>query len=88
MNGSIRRPRFGRFIGTGVVLGFLAAVILGQLGRATTQYSGGAVVLYLGLLLGLVGGLAGGVVAILLDRNAERTARRDAASRAGGGTGA
>lgn len=71
----MRRPRFGRFIGTGVVLGFVAAVVLGQLGRSTPQYSGGAVVLYLGLLLGLVGGLAGGVVAILLDRGAERAAR-------------
>ena len=81
----MRRPRFGRFIGTGVALGFLAAVVLGQLGRSTTQYSGGAVVLYLGLLLGLVGGLAGGVVAILLERNAERTARREAASGPGGG---
>ena len=56
------------FLGTGAVLGVLAAVVLGLAGSGDADHGRGSVVGYLALLLGLLGALLGGVVAVVLDR--------------------
>jgi hypothetical protein len=65
----IRRPRYVPFLGTGLVVGLLATVIL----AVTSADSAGStrrLMLYLGILLGGLGALAGGAVAVWLERSA------------------
>ena len=87
-----RRPRYSRFLGTGVLVGLAAAFVAARLAPRTDRYEWTDVLLYLGLLAGLVGGLLGGLIAVLLDGPAEaagdsparhRWSRRG--SRSGGG---
>lgn len=63
-----RSPKYPVFIGLGVSLGVLVAVVLTYALPATQQYGYRSVVGYTALTLGLVGGLVGGGVALLLDR--------------------
>jgi hypothetical protein len=67
-----RTPRYGRFIGTGAVLGVLIALVLATVQGGTEQYSAAAAFGYLALLLGPIGGLLGGAVAVLLERPRRR----------------
>ncbi len=62
-------PRYGVFIGAGVVLGVVAAAVATFYASTTNDdYSLRAIFGYTALLLGLVGGLLGGALAVLLDR--------------------
>jgi len=63
-----RSPRYGVFIGVGVLLGVLAAGIATFALPVTDDYGYGTVLGYTSLVLGLAGGLLGGLVAVLLDR--------------------
>jgi hypothetical protein len=65
----IRRPRYVPFLGTGLVVGLLATVIL-ALTSADSAGSPRRLMLYLGILLGGLGALAGGAVAVWLERGA------------------
>jgi hypothetical protein len=63
-----RRPRFEAFIGTGVVLGFLAGSGLSLVREEAPGYSAGTAAAYLGLMGACLFGLLGAVLAVLLDR--------------------
>jgi uncharacterized membrane protein YphA (DoxX/SURF4 family) len=69
------RPKYAAFIGTGVVLGILVAVILTWARPANPEYTANSVLSYLSLVFGLLGGSAGGVVAVILDWRSERAVR-------------
>lgn len=68
------RPKYGVFIGLGVVLGLAAALVLTAttdaqpLRQGQEQFSDTSVIGYTALVLALLGGLLGGGVAVLLDR--------------------
>jgi hypothetical protein len=63
----IRRPRYLPFLGTGLVVGLLATVIL-ALTATDSVGSTRRLMFYLGILLGGLGALAGGAVAVWLER--------------------
>jgi len=63
-----RRPRYLPFLGTGLVVGLIATVIL-ALTSADGAGSTRRLMLYLGILLGGLGALAGGALAVWLERN-------------------
>jgi hypothetical protein len=63
-----RSPKYGVFMGVGVLLGVLAAGIATFALPVTDDYGYGTVLGYTAVVLGLVGGLLGGLVAVLLDR--------------------
>ena len=65
---SRRAPRYRRFVGTGVVLGLVAAVALARAAEVDARYTWVDVFRYLAVVGALVGGLAGGAVAVWLDR--------------------
>lgn len=69
-----RAPRYRAFIGVGIALGVLAALIL-TFTRPETEYGYTSVFGYTALVCGLVGGLAGGAVAVVLDRRSRPRAR-------------
>jgi predicted phage tail protein len=61
-------PRYRVFIGLGVVVGALAAVVVTSAFARGGEFTTGSVLGYTAVLLALVGGLLGGGVAVLLDR--------------------
>ena len=63
-----RSPKYGVFIGLGVLVGVIAAGIATFTLPVTEDYGYGTVLGYTALVLGLTGGLLGGLVAVLLDR--------------------
>ncbi|HEY6797347.1 MAG TPA: hypothetical protein VI248_21945 [Kineosporiaceae bacterium] len=63
-----RAPRYGPFIGTGVVIGAVIGVVLTIAVPDDGRFSTGAVLGYLAVSLGLLGGLLGGAAAVLVDR--------------------
>jgi hypothetical protein len=63
-----RSPKWGVFIGLGVLVGVLVAGAATFALPVTDEYGYGTVLAYTALVLALVGGLLGGVVALLLDR--------------------
>jgi len=63
-----RRPRYLPFLGTGLVVGLIATVIL-ALTSADDAGSTRRLMLYLGILLGGLGTLAGGALAVWLERD-------------------
>jgi len=67
-----RAPRYRAFIGTGVVLGAVIAVLLTALFPDDGRFSTGSVMGYLGVVLALVGGLLGGAAAVLVERPRRR----------------
>ena len=71
---SHREPRYGAFIGLGVVLGVIAAAVLTFL-RPEGSYSYGSVLGYLAVTLGLAGGIAGGTVAAVIGFVTDRRRR-------------
>ncbi|MGQ7298303.1 hypothetical protein [Quadrisphaera sp. KR29] len=74
-----RSPRYGVFLGGGVVLGALLALVL-TYAEPPSQYGYGATLGYLVVALGAVGALVGGLAAVvagaLLDRGQARRSRR------------
>ena len=62
-----RAPKYRAFVGTGILVGLVLALIL-TFTRPETEYGYGAVFGYTALVLGFVGALLGGLVAIWLDR--------------------
>ena len=62
-----RSPRFGPFLGTGVVIGAVAAVVI-VLVRQDEVQDAGMTFLYLALVLMGLGMLIAGLVAVFLDR--------------------
>ena len=62
-----REPRYSTFVVSGVVLGFVAALLL-TFTQPEGEYSYAAVLGYLAVVLGLAGGLLGALVAVLLTR--------------------
>jgi hypothetical protein len=69
-----RYPRYGRFIGTGVAAGLLAAALL-SLTAAPMEGVGRAVLfVFLGSLLALLGALAGAIVALAVETRLRRKA--------------
>lgn len=81
MSAPARRPRYGRFLATGALLGVLAAVVLASLAPQRGGYDPSDLVLYLSVVLALVGALLGGLVAVLLERPGPDDAGGDRASR-------
>lgn len=78
-----RRPRFGVFIVSGIVLALVVAAVLTLTlarpqGRDGVDYGLGGVFGYLAAVLGLAGALLGGLVAVVLSSLADRRARRAA----------
>lgn len=69
-----REPRYGAFIGTGVVLGLLTAVVVYLVGEPPQQYPRGTVLGYLATSLAALGALAGGLLAVLSARRLTGTA--------------
>jgi hypothetical protein len=67
-----RRPRYGRFLGTGAALGLLAAALLALTRSGTEEFDRLQAVLYLMLVLATLGALLGGALAVGLERRAER----------------
>lgn len=63
-----RSPKYPVFLGVGLGIGVLAAVVLTYSLPLTDEYGYGAVVGYVALTLGLLGAMVGGAVALLLDR--------------------
>ncbi|MFV0460725.1 MAG: hypothetical protein ACK5MT_18370 [Actinomycetales bacterium] len=63
-----RAPRYRAFIGAGVILGVLVALIATLFSPDGGSYSLGSVFGYTACMLGLIGALVGGLVAIVLDR--------------------
>lgn len=63
-----RAPRYRVFVGTGVLVAVVAALVLALLAPPDARFSRFSVFGYLALLLGLVGALLGGVVAVLFER--------------------
>jgi hypothetical protein len=61
-----REPRYRVFIGTGVVVGLVAAVVATLLVPPAQNYSRAALLGWLVVVLGVSGGLLGGLVAVLL----------------------
>jgi hypothetical protein len=62
-----RNPRFGPFLGTGVVIGALAALVIVVVRRDAVE-DAGLTFLYLALVLMGLGMLIAGLVAVFLDR--------------------
>ena len=62
-----RNPRFGPFLGTGVVIGALAALVIVLVRRDAVE-DAGLTFLYLALVLMGLGMLIAGLVAVFLDR--------------------
>lgn len=63
-----RSPRFGSFLVTGALLGFLLGSMVAVFGGQDDRYSAGSAVGYFGVLGAGVCALIAGVVAVLLDR--------------------
>ena len=63
-----RRPRYLPFLGTGLVVGLIATVVLAMT-SADDAGSTRRLMLYLGILLGGLGALAGGALAVWLERD-------------------
>jgi hypothetical protein len=63
-----RSPKFGAFILTGAVLGFVVGAAIAYYGPETPTYATSSGVGFIGLLIAAVGALAGALVAIALDR--------------------
>jgi hypothetical protein len=64
-----RVPRFGRFIMTGAVLGFVAGSAVAVFGPATPSYTPSTAVGFIGLLGAFLGVLVSALVAVGLDRS-------------------
>ena len=69
-----RTPRYAAFLGTGAVVGVLAAVVL-VLGPGAHVDDTRRLLLYLAALLAGLGALLGGVVAVLLEGRRRPTDR-------------
>ncbi|MPV51298.1 hypothetical protein GCG21_15035 [Pseudactinotalea sp. HY160] len=71
-----RTPKYGRFIGVGVLLGALVTLVLAQIGDVPdgggTGYSRTDLTLVLALVFVPLGAIVGGVVAMVLDRRNNR----------------
>jgi hypothetical protein len=63
-----RSPKFGAFILTGAVIGFIIGSAIAYFGPATPSYTTSSGVGFIGLLIAAVGALAGALLAIALDR--------------------
>ncbi|WGW12438.1 hypothetical protein LWF01_01315 [Saxibacter everestensis] len=67
-----RAPKYGVFVGAGVLLGVVAALLVVGLGPDVSlqndEYSPTSMFALLGLGFGIAGALLGGLVAIVLDR--------------------
>ena len=61
-------PRFGAFLATGAVLGFLVGAVSAVSTPGTSGYSASAPFGYIAVLGGLLGALLGGVVAAIFTR--------------------
>ncbi len=71
-----REIRYQAFIGTGVVVGLIAAGVLALVGTPRGDYSSGAVFGYLAVSCGLLGALVGATVAVVIDAVRQRRRRR------------
>lgn len=63
-----RAPRFRPFAWSGVLLGFLAAVVIAQFADPTAAINRRSVVFYLSVVLCGLGALLGAATAVVLDR--------------------
>ncbi len=63
-----RSPKFGAFILTGAVIGFIVGSAIAYYGPDTPTYTTSSGVGFIGLLIAAIGALAGALVAIALDR--------------------
>ena len=81
--GAVRRPRFAAFMGTGILVGVVAAVVLVLLAPENETFTRTQSAMYLALVLGMVGAVAGGAVAVMFDRRADRDERGGPADNAG-----
>lgn len=67
IKGRRRAPKFGAFIGTGIMLGLVAALLVTTFTQRDPSYSFNTAFGYIGLVFALIGALAAGLLAIWLD---------------------
>lgn len=67
-----RAPRFGRFLGTGALVGVLLGVILGFALPNSTTVGRGMVALLMALGFGIIGALTAAVIVVGVDRTPAR----------------
>ena len=63
-----RSPKFGAFILTGAVIGFVVGSAIAYFGPETPTYATSSGVGFIGLCIAAIGALAGALLAIALDR--------------------
>jgi hypothetical protein len=73
--GKARAPRFGPFIATGAIVGFVAGSAVAYFGPEAPQYSASTGVGFVGLLGASLGALIGALVALALDRSDDPSRR-------------
>ncbi|MBZ2198229.1 hypothetical protein [Occultella gossypii] len=67
-----RAPRFGRFVGFGIVLGIIIAFALSRFGEPTEYLDRGGMFIVLMAMLAPFGALVACLIAVLLDRTSKR----------------
>jgi hypothetical protein len=74
---SVRRaPKFGPFMGAGVVLGIIVAAVSAYTGPESAEFTRGAVFGFLAVLFGVAGMLVGALVVLVVDRVSVRRSRK------------
>lgn len=63
-----RAPRYEAFIGAGIALGLLIALVSGLTGPADESMGRGKLVGYLMIAFGMLGAMLGGLVAVGIER--------------------
>ena len=67
-----RAPRYQAFVGAGVAVGVLTALVVGLTGTADAAAGRGRLLAYLVIGLALVGATVGGLVAVVFERSWRR----------------
>ena len=67
-----RAPRYQAFVGAGVAVGVLTALVIGLTGTADAATGRGRLLAYLVVGLGLLGATVGGLVAVAFERTGRR----------------
>jgi len=67
-----RAPRYQAFVGSGVLLGLLVALVSGLSGPVDPAIGRGKLIAYLAIGFGLLGGMLGALVAIGFERAGRR----------------
>jgi MFS family permease len=67
-----RAPRYEAFLGVGIALGVLVALVSGLTGPVDPGLGRGKLVAYLMIGFGMLGAMVGGLVAVAIERSGRR----------------